>query len=166
MLARLRRSGSSARSAAADCSWRSARPRRARLGLTTDALGGPSGAPLRGPPVTHVGGDALHADQKFALFDGTVELIVAFAFHVKGGIVHVPTRVTGRWDGVPLGSPEAWAVAYALLGRGAKSDLLFGRLRERGADPIVRAELLAQPLPEDVATRLRALPPRLTSRGT
>lgn len=120
-------------------------------------------AALGGEPFVHHGSDALHADQKLALADGAVEVIVGFAFHVEGAVVRIPTIVSARVEGIPLASPEAWAIAYALLGRQPKSDALFDHLARHGSDPAVVARLLAEPLPRSLAARLAALP---TSRTT
>lgn len=120
-------------------------------------------AALDGEPFVHHGSDALHADQKLALADGTVEVIVGFAFHVAGAVVRIPTIVSARVEGIPLASPEAWAIAYGLLGRPAKSDALFDHLARHGADPAVVARLMEEPLPPSLAARLAALP---TSRTT
>jgi hypothetical protein len=106
-----------------------------------------------------VGSSGVHADSKLVLHGGTVELILRFAFVVPGGIVRVPTLVDGTWRGIPLGALEAWAAAYALLGRAEKSARVFARLAERGARPEALAALLSQPLPAELAARLLALPP-------
>ena len=131
--------------------------------LTTDASPERVRAALAGDALVAFGGDALHADRKLALEDGTLEIILGFAFHTPAGVVRIPTRVSERRDGVPLGSPEGWAVAYHLLGRPAKAEALFAHLGRRGADPAARALLLAQPLAPELAARLAALP---TSRVT
>lgn len=120
-------------------------------------------AALDGEPFVHHGSDALHADQKLALADATVEVILGFAFHVEGAVVRIPTIVSARVEGIPLASPECWAVAYGLLGRPAKSDALFDHLARRGADRAAVTRLLAEPLPAALAARLAALP---TSRTT
>jgi len=114
-------------------------------------------------PIAHgwhyqtAGSDDLHADAKLMFPGRAVEVIAQFAFRVPGGAVRIPTVVTGRWRGVPLGSPEAWAVAYDLLDRPAKRDLLLGHLRARGHDPAVVERLLAEPLPERTARWIAAL---------
>ena len=72
--------------------------------------------------------------------------------------------MTVRRDGIPLGSPEAWAVAYALLGRDGKLERLMRWLAARGADPGVIARLRAEPLPPALAARLESLP-RASERG-
>lgn len=131
--------------------------------LTTDASQQQVTAALAGEPYQASGGDALHADHKLAFSEGLVEVILGFAFHTASGVVRIPTLVSERRDGVPLGSPEGWAVAYHLLGRDAKSEKLFDYLGKRGADPLARVRLMAEPLPPEIAARLAALP---TSRIT
>jgi hypothetical protein len=131
--------------------------------LTTDASREEVAAALAGEPLTLSGNDALHADQKLALSDGAVEIILGFAFFTETGVVRIPTLVSARPDGLPLGSPEGWAVAYHLLGRGEKSERLLIYLEAHGAQAEARARLLAEPLPPQIAARLAALP---TSRIT
>lgn len=131
--------------------------------LTTDASREQVTAALAGEPYHASGGDALHADRKLAFSDGLVEIILGFAFHTPSGVVRIPTLVSERRDGLPLGSPEGWAVAYHLLGRDAKSEALFAHLEARGCGPAARARLMAEPLAPGLAARLAALP---TSRNT
>lgn len=119
-------------------------------------------------PGESLGNGGCHADHKRILRGGEIELIARFAFFVDGGIVRIPTRVSRHWNGLPVGSPEAWAVAYALLGelddeprrvrRRARAGSLFGWLAEHGADAGAVRELLDQPLPPALAARLAALP--------
>jgi hypothetical protein len=118
-------------------------------------------------PSERFGNSGCHADHKLNLEGGAIELIAGFAFFVPGGIVRIPTIVTGIWNGVPVGSPEAWAVAYALMGeledsprRRERAELVFGWLERNGADAAAVRTLLAEPLPESIARRLRALPVR------
>lgn len=121
----------------------------------------------RRAPVLH-GSGGCHADHKLAFAGDRVEVICRFAFFVPGGIVHVPSHVTRRWRGLPVGSPEGWAVAYALMGlhdepaqrarRSERSELLFDWLARQGASAARLDELLRQPLPLSIAERLRALP--------
>ncbi|HYM80903.1 MAG TPA: hypothetical protein VEY91_05775 [Candidatus Limnocylindria bacterium] len=122
--------------------------------LTTDAPVDDVLAALDGLPFQRFGPDDLHADQKLA--HSPVEVIVGFAFFAEGGIVRIPTLVRGRWRGVPLGSPECWAVAYALLGRTEKSERLFRHVSLR-PDPEALAQLRMQPLPQAVAERIAEL---------
>jgi hypothetical protein len=112
-----------------------------------------------GDLVLH-GPSGIHADHKLVTARGRVEVIVGHAVAHRGGVCRLPALVSRRWRDVPLASPEVWAVAYALLGRPAKSDALFEHLARRGADREARVRLLAEPLPSGLARRLRALPPR------
>ena len=93
--------------------------------------------------------------------------MIRFAFSTPLGVVRIPTRVSGLWRGVPIASPEGWAVAYWLLGtldreptRTAKAERLLGYLMRVAATREHLTELLAQPLPESLALRLAALPLR------
>jgi hypothetical protein len=104
----------------------------------------------------------IHADHKVVCFGDMVEVICRFAFFGERGVIHIPTIVTRSSNGVPIGSPEAWAVAYALMvgeqpGRAEKAAALFAWVRANGADPRALAALGAQPLPEELAERVRAL---------
>ena len=74
---------------------------------------------------------------------------------MKTAIVNLATIVSGDWNGIALGSPLVWAVAYALLGRREKSAVLFEHGRRDGASPRALARLLAEPLPEEIASALR-----------
>jgi hypothetical protein len=124
--------------------------------LTTDAGLDRVRAALAGEGITHTGPDELHADRKLTLAGGTVEVIVGLAFHTRRGLVRIPTWVCGRWRGLPIGSPEAWAVAYHLLGRAAKSEALFAHLAAHGADPVRVARLVREPLDPALSARLAA----------
>lgn len=77
-----------------------------------------------------------------------IDMMIRFAVHCEGGVVRFPTIVMGQFQGIPVGSPEVWAVAYQLIGRPAKAELLHDYLRRHGARSDVRAQLLAEPLPE------------------
>ena len=119
-------------------------------------------------PATPFGNSGCHADHKLNLEGGGIELIARFAFFVPGGVVRIPTLVTRTWQDVPVGSPEAWAVAYALMGeydepahrerRRGRAEALFGWLGAHGADAEALARLGREPLPEFLAARLAALP--------
>lgn len=93
-----------------------------------------------------------------------VDLMVRFAVRTEGGIVHLPTVVSRTWNGMPVGSPEVWAVAYRLIGRPVKPDLLSNWLRAEGADPAVKAILLAQPLPQALQDEVHSWPDRGEAR--
>lgn len=118
------------------------------------------------------GNSGIHADHKVMLPDEDVEVIVNFAFNVEGPVLRIPTLARGNWNGVPLASPEAWAVAYALMGayegaphRRERAELLFAHLERTGADREALRLLLAEPLPEFLIRRLNALPIRSRRDG-
>lgn len=125
--------------------------------LTTDAAPDEVAAALFGLEIERVGASGIHADHKVRLEGGVVEIICGFAICAGDAVVRVPTIVSARAQGIPLGSPEAWAVAYALLGREEKCTRLMRWLAARGADAAVVASLLAEPLPPPLAERLRSL---------
>jgi hypothetical protein len=120
--------------------------------------------PLAGSwPFETAGSSGVHADAKLMFPGHSIEIIARFAFFGPRGVIRIPTVVSGRWRGVPLGSPEAWLAAYHLLERPAKRDLLLDHLRARGHDPAVVERLRAEPLPEELAAMLGSLgdgPPR------
>lgn len=82
-------------------------------------------------------------------------------------VVRVRMQPSGHWRGLPMASPEGWACAYWLMGRydepahrarrAERAELLFGWLTEHGAHPARLEAMLAEPLPEELASRLRAL---------
>lgn len=114
-----------------------------------------------------VGSSGVHADSKLVLHDAQVELILDFAFVAENGaIVRMPTIVAGEWRGIPLGALEVWAVAYSLLGRSARAELVFARLAATGADPAVLARLANEPLPAALAARISSLPMRRRDADT
>ncbi len=120
-------------------------------------------------PHETYGNSGCHADHKLNLESNGIELIANFAFFVDGGVVRIPTLVSGTWNGVPLGSLEGWAVAYSLMGaleggpkqaqRAARGEMLFTHLAAHGADRASVAALLSQPLPAPMRARLESLPP-------
>jgi hypothetical protein len=121
-------------------------------------------------PYSFHGHGGCHADWKLAFEAEKVELIPRFAFFVDSGVVHVRMHVSGTWRGLPIASPEGWACAYGIMGtldkpslrarRMERSEMLFAWLAAYGADAARVEELLAEPLPESIATRLAALPRR------
>ncbi len=132
--------------------------------LQTDASPEDCESAFAGRPYERFDSNGCHADHKLALLDADAEIIIRFAFATARGVVRVPTRVSGHWRGMPLASPEGWAVAYWLLGeldgapaRMVKAERLLDHLAAHGADRARLAEMLAQPLPDALAARLEAL---------
>ena len=132
--------------------------------LTTDAAEPDVAARLAGLEIERFGPSGLHADHKLRVAGGAVEVICRFAIRSGGNVVHIPTVVRARVEGIPIGSPEAWAAAYALLGRAEKSERLLAWLAANGADAGVIARLLAEPLPAALSAALTALPRSPVSR--
>jgi hypothetical protein len=63
--------------------------------------------------------------------DHDIDLLVNFALRGPSGVEALPTRVTGRWQGLPLGDPAVWLRAYRLLGRPSRADVLERWLAEQ-----------------------------------
>jgi hypothetical protein len=140
-------------------------PRAHDWDLTTDAPPARVRRALRGAGATWHGPSGIHADRKWVMARERVEIIVRFALRSRVGVARIPTRVAGRWRGVPLGSAEAWAVAYALMGRRRKARVLWDHLGRVGADPSLIRALARRALPAALRRRLRALPLRSAREG-
>lgn len=106
----------------------------------------------------HMGSNGVHADDKLMILGHSIECIVRFAFHSEGKVVRIPTLVRARWSGVPVGSAEAWAVAYALMAREEKSRRIFDHLARNGADGSALRRMCEEPLPETLRNSLLELP--------
>lgn len=65
--------------------------------------------------------------------EGTpIDLIGSFALrNDQGKVETIPSTITSTWNGVPLGSPEAWVRAYQLLGRLEKANMLSRQIQNR-----------------------------------
>jgi hypothetical protein len=111
----------------------------------------------------HTGPNGVHADNKLVISSHATECIVRFAFRVERGVAHIPTEVASEWNGVPVSRAEAWAVAYALLGRAEKSQRLFAHLRTHGAKAEFVGRLREEPLPPELLDALAGLPLRSSS---
>jgi hypothetical protein len=83
-----------------------------------------------------------------------IDLMGQFAIEA----VHLPTIVTGEWQGVPVGSPEVWAVAYRLMERTPKADLLDRYLREQGARTFAVELLLREELNPNIRGQIASWP--------
>ena len=130
--------------------------------ITTDApLGEVMGA-LAGIPLQNIDtGDPTFASAYHLLAEpGGIEIDISgsLAMRTDDGICHLPTVVSGYWNGVPVGSPEVWAVAYRLMGRDAKAGLLSNHIRSTSARGDIVRRLLAEPLPADISYEVRSWP--------
>ena len=68
--------------------------------------------------------EAPHASRALFSLAGSVDLIVSFALlDADGTHIPLPTRITGRWNDLPLGDLAVWEQAYTLLGHPALAAL-------------------------------------------
>lgn len=128
--------------------------------LTTDANPDLVRAALESLPwEDRTGGHDYATAGRFVIHAGTdeIDLICRFAVAGEGGVCHLPTIVTGHWQGVPLGALEVWAAAYWLIGRPQKAEFVLTHLRRTGADPVRLSRILQEPLPAPLRTELEAL---------
>lgn len=91
-----------------------------------------------------------------------VDLIVEFAIWPDGVSpdsrpVRIPSLPAGTWNGIPLGSLEAWLVAYRLMRRPGKPDRIHEHLAVCGVNRDHLARMLAEPLPDAIKTELEQL---------
>jgi len=101
--------------------------------LTTDVGIDLVASALRGHEGQRVPPGGIHADHKLVLAGPKVEVISRFALRSGSKVVRLPTLVTSRWRGVPVGSPEVWAAGYWLMRRRAKAEKLLALIEARGA---------------------------------
>ncbi|MDN7240792.1 hypothetical protein QWY14_03275 [Planococcus sp. N028] len=107
-------------------------------------------------------GDYPFATKYKMLFceNGTeIEIVGTFAIYYDEHLCKIPTVVTRHWEEVKLGSPEAWFVAYTLMGRTKNARMLLTYLEYNGADPDILALLMKEPLPPVLVHTLRNLAP-------
>lgn len=88
-----------------------------------------------------------------------IDLMVGFAIWPEGvagpgGPVRIPSLPAGRWNGIRLGSLEAWLVAYRLMARPGKPALIHGHLAASGVNHQHLERLLAEPLPAAIRREL------------
>jgi hypothetical protein len=58
----------------------------------------------------------------------SIDVIVRFAIAGPTGVVRIPARPGGRWNGLQLADPRDWERAYRLMGRVDRADLLLRTL--------------------------------------
>lgn len=94
--------------------------------------------------------------------DVEIDLMVDFAIWPDGvahdePAVRIPSLPAGTWNGLPLGSLEAWLVAYRLMDRPGKPDRIREHLAEHGVDRHHLERMLAEPLPDGIRMELERL---------
>lgn len=86
------------------------------------------------------------------------EIIGSFRIITPTGVCEIPSYISTWWDeDIPLASPEAWLVAYRLMGRDDKADLLHGFIETNGVNRDIARHMLTQPLPQSLKTEAEAL---------
>ncbi|MBW5446527.1 hypothetical protein GE107_10700 [Cohnella sp. CFH 77786] len=58
-----------------------------------------------------------------------LDIIGFFGLHTDTGIVTLPVSHGSDWDGIKVSSPEIWYVAYSLMKRKRKSEVLMDYLK-------------------------------------
>lgn len=82
----------------------------------------------RGLPAERRSGDSAQFATA-ALFrvpagDHQIDVLVDFAIRTGGQVTAIPPRPWRTWQEMTLGRPEDWALAYELMGRAEKAELL------------------------------------------
>jgi hypothetical protein len=54
-----------------------------------------------------------------------IDFIGYFALHTEKGIFRLPLENIGKWDGINISSPEIWYVAYSLMKRENKANIIM-----------------------------------------
>ena len=93
--------------------------------------------------------------------DVEINVLVNFGIHPEGAdpsatAVRIPALPSGTWDDIPLGSLEAWLVAYRLMALTPRANDIARHLRHHGANCIHAQRLLAEPLPEEIRAEISA----------
>ncbi|WP_282938252.1 hypothetical protein [Paenibacillus sp. RC67] len=88
-----------------------------------------------------------------------IDLIGSFAIYSEAGLCRLPSHSAAVWEQIPMGSPEIWAVAYSLMNRQDKAFKLFAYLQAHGANHERIHQLLQEPLPKPLQSKLLTLLP-------
>lgn len=95
--------------------------------LTTDAPIEEVRSALTGFDFEELGPKGLFVSKylfKITRMNSSIDLMGGFALR-RGDQIHaVPTIVTADWDGIPIGSPEAWLRVYEITGHQEKASFL------------------------------------------
>ncbi|MEK3658682.1 hypothetical protein NSQ29_03925 [Paenibacillus sp. FSL F4-0236] len=86
-----------------------------------------------------------------------VEILGNFSIYSTKGLCKMPTVPTSSWNGVQVSAPEVWFVAYALMNRMDKANLLFSFLKNNGARNEILNKLMKEPLPDELLHNLESL---------
>lgn len=86
-----------------------------------------------------------------------IEIIGSFSIHSSRGICTIPLVITSEWRGISIGSPESWYVAYKLMNREEKANLLYDFLKENRVNKHIIDMLLNHHLPTVIKDTLAEL---------
>ncbi|CAM4048839.1 hypothetical protein COLU111180_20815 [Cohnella lubricantis] len=75
------------------------------------------------------GGHPFASPYRISIESLQIDFIGHFALHTESDIFHLPIASFAIWDGIRLSSPEVWYIAYSLMGRTAKANLLQDYLK-------------------------------------
>lgn len=111
-------------------------------------------------------GDGLFASEyRIQVVPLSIDFIGYFALRSTKGIVKLPLEkgddegkgnVKGNtWHGIPLSTPETWYVAYKMMGRKSKAELLYNYLKhtvrnEELIIKLVKNDMLDESIKEDL----------------
>lgn len=109
-------------------------------------------------------GDRYATDGRLLVLLNGVEVDVMVGFAIWPGgresgnaPVRIPSLPSGAWSDTPLGSLEAWLVAYRLMEREGRPEEIVAHLQAHGANPLHVQRMLAEPLPEALRVELEGL---------
>lgn len=103
-------------------------------------------------------GDGLFASEyRIQVVPLSIDFIGYFALRSTKGIVRLPLEQEkwNTWHGIPLSTPETWYVAYKMMGREPKAELVYNYLKhtDRNQEMImafVRNEMLDESIKNDL----------------
>ncbi|GGA02852.1 hypothetical protein GCM10008018_56150 [Paenibacillus marchantiophytorum] len=101
-------------------------------------------------------GDYPFASQfRLQLIEQNIDIIGNFALHSSSGTVTFPLTASSTWHGIHVGAPEIWFVAYKLMGRDAKAELLFNYLlRNEINESAVKRFIEEEPIDDSIKSVL------------
>lgn len=86
-----------------------------------------------------------------------VEIIGGLSIYTNKGLCRLPSIPSTTWNGIHVGSPEVWYVAYSLMKRMEKAALLLSYLKEAGVKREIINILMNEPLPDELLVEIRSL---------
>ncbi|CAG7639082.1 hypothetical protein ACFQI7_08455 [Paenibacillus allorhizosphaerae] len=89
--------------------------------------------------------------------DPQLEITGRFSIYTRKGLCRIPSLPVSRWNGIHVGSPEAWYVAYALMNRKEKAKLLLSYLKKVGSHQAIINILMNEPLPDEILKEIKSL---------